>query len=158
MGRGVALADAECWLSSLKQRDQSIKPDSKNAKKLSKRSREDIVRILLVEDSLPLMKLFSRMLTDEKIDLDTAENGVLALEKINQNNAFDLVISDVMMPGGISGIDLLRKAREIRKDLKFVLITGYSLEEIDENLAPVLLKPFSKKTFLSTIENALSEA
>lgn len=120
--------------------------------------REDIVRILLVEDSLPLMKLFSRMLTDEKIDLDTAENGVLALEKINQNNAFDLVISDVMMPGGISGIDLLRKAREIRKDLKFVLITGYSLEEIDENLAPVLLKPFSKKTFLSTIENALSEA
>jgi len=98
------------------------------------------------------------MLTDEKIDLDTAENGVLALEKINQNNAFDLVISDVMMPGGISGIDLLRKAREIRKDLKFVLITGYSLEEIDENLAPVLLKPFSKKTFLSTIENALSEA
>ena len=120
--------------------------------------REDIVRILLVEDSLPLMKLFSRMLTDEKFDLDTAENGVLALEKINQNNAFDLVISDVMMPGGISGIDLLRKAREIRKDLKFVLITGYSLEEIDENLAPVLLKPFSKKAFLSTIENALSEA
>lgn len=120
--------------------------------------REDIVRILLVEDSLPLMKLFSKMLTDEKFDLDTAENGVLALEKINQNNAFDLVISDVMMPGGISGIDLLRKAREIRKDLKFVLITGYSLEEIDENLAPVLLKPFSKKAFLSTIENALSEA
>jgi len=63
-----------------------------------------------------------------------------------------------MMPGAISGIDLVKKARRLRKDLKFILITGYSSEEIDENLAPVLLKPFSKKIFLSTIENTLSEA
>lgn len=119
--------------------------------------REGSVKVLLVEDSPPLLKLFSKMLIDEKIDLETAENGVLALEKINQHNDIDLVVSDVMMPGGMSGIDLLKKAREIRKDLKFVLVTGYSAEAIDDNLAPVLYKPFSKKALLSAIENVLYE-
>ncbi len=81
-------------------------------------------KILVVDDEEYMRMLISEELTDSGYDVDEAENGEDALRKF-QERSYDLVTIDIEMPG-MNGLELAGKLREIKKDVKLVLLTAYS--------------------------------
>ena len=116
------------------------------AKPPSRRERLQGVRVLLVEDDPAVREIASGLLRDLGCAVSTAENGASALEALEEGVAFDLLISDVIMPGGISGVDLARSVSANRPDMAVLLTTGYAGDHMDVAPAdlpwPVLRKPF----------------
>jgi len=104
------------------------------------------VRVLLVEDDAAVREIAGGLLRDLGCQVTTAENGASALEALEEGVAFDLLMSDVIMPGGISGVDLARSVSAHRPDMAVLLTTGYAGEHMDTAPAdlpwPVLRKPF----------------
>jgi DNA-binding NtrC family response regulator len=103
------------------------------------------VRILLVDDEQSLLTTLAANLELEGFDVVEAGSAAAALVAIGRGR-FDLVLSDVRMPGA-TGVELFRKVREERPELPFLLMTAFSVEVlIEEALAhgvyAVLPKPF----------------
>ena len=73
-----------------------------------------------------------------------------------ENGAFDLLFTDMTMPGGISGLDLHKRLKEKKTDLLTVISSGYNLETLDtQNIATgevtLLHKPYNIATLATTI-------
>lgn len=104
------------------------------------------VRVLLVEDDAAVREIASGLLRDLGCEVATAENGASALEALAEGVAFDLLMSDVIMPGGVSGVDLARSVSVGRPDMAVLLTTGYAGDRMGAAPAdlpwPVLRKPF----------------
>lgn len=83
-------------------------------------------RILVVDDEKAIRMMLLDYL-ENKYEVDTAENGMIALEFL-QKNKYDLVISDINMPG-MSGPELLFKIRSQYQGIKTVLITAYNIDD-----------------------------
>ena len=116
------------------------------------------VRVLLVEDDAAVREIADGLLRDLGCDVTTAENGASALEALEEGVAFDLLMSDIVMPGGISGVDLARSVSANRPDMAVLLTTGYAGDRMDVAPAdlpwPVLRKPF-QVTQLAEMVSAL---
>jgi signal transduction histidine kinase len=101
-------------------------------------------RILLVEDDPTVLTLTLDMLTGLGYEVATATNAGEALAIIHSGAKIDLLFTDVVMPGGVSGVSLARTARELRSDLGVLLTSGFVGEgavlETDE--FPLLDKPY----------------
>ena len=82
-------------------------------------------KILLIEDEQAIRNVLKSILMDEdpKWEVDEAENGVVGIEKI-KNNEYDLIISDIKMPLK-DGTEVLTEAMEYNSDLQFVMISGH---------------------------------
>lgn len=81
-------------------------------------------RILVVEDEPNMRLLVAEELMDAGYEVDTAENGESALAKF-QEKPYDLVTIDIEMPG-MNGLELAGKLREIKRDVRLVILTAYS--------------------------------
>lgn len=81
-------------------------------------------KILLVDDEENIRLLYKEELEDEGFDVDLAENGYEAIEKVRMND-YDLVVLDIKMPG-IDGIETLNQIKGIRRDLPVILCSAYS--------------------------------
>ncbi|WP_372397287.1 ATP-binding protein [Azospirillum sp. HJ39] len=104
------------------------------------------LRILVVEDNTLVLMATVEGLTEEGFIVETAEHGVAALDLLETDQDFDLVVSDVVMPHGVSGIDLARRIRERWPALRVLLASGYSPESLlsmGADTASVLAKPFT---------------
>jgi PAS domain S-box-containing protein len=114
-------------------------------------------RILMVDDNLPFLELYSESLRDAGYEVLTATNGSQALRLI-RNEVPDLVVLDVVLPG-LSGIEICRKIRADPnlRDLFVVLISGQavSAEQTVDGLAigadEYLFKPLSLSEFKARI-------
>jgi CheY-like chemotaxis protein len=119
--------------------------------------------ILIIED-VPAVLLSLRIVLEGKGHVVTgAANGVAGLELI-QDGAFDLVISDIWMPG-ISGADVIRTGRARAPKTRFLAITGgdpnshtprEALAGGDYGADRVLIKPFEKEDLLGAVSALLS--
>jgi PAS domain S-box-containing protein len=122
--------------------------------------RLDGVRILLVEDDPAVREIAGGQLRDLGGEVTTADNGAAALEALKSGRAFDLLMTDIIMPGGVSGVELARAASTDRPDLAVLLTTGYAGDHVDRAPAdlpwPVLRKPFQVDQ-LASIAAALLE-
>jgi len=103
-------------------------------------------RILVVEDNDNVGEHASQLLCDLGYETARAPDARSALLVLRQaSEPFDLVLSDIVMPGGMSGLKLARELARIHPDLPVVLTTGYSdvlLEEGADDVE-VLRKPYS---------------
>ncbi len=114
------------------------------------------LNILLVEDDPNLNDLVSQMLEEHGSRVMRAASGAEGL-KMFETEAFDAVLSDMVMPGAIGGLDLARKVRERREGVPVVLMTGYSTvagSAADEGF-PVLRKPFTMAALAACLSQAL---
>ena len=113
-------------------------------------------KILVVDDDSLVRDLLCEILTEEGYSVDSASNGIEALEKLEAGR-FDLVISDVEMPE-MDGIDLAREMRSI-SSVPLILMSGniYTKEESIALADYFLLKPFEFNDLLSIVERALGE-
>jgi DNA-binding NtrC family response regulator len=80
-------------------------------------------KILVVDDEQLIRESLVFILNKENYDVDEAENGSLALEKIRKES-YDLVITDIEMPE-LKGVELLKKIREVSPQTFVVIITAY---------------------------------
>ena len=119
-------------------------------------------RILVVDDELDMLMLL-RMIIEDNTDyeVETTNNPSEALKMVTKND-YDLVITDLKMPG-MDGLELCDEVREIDPDLPLIIITAYgSLETADEamkkGVADFITKPFRKDSILFTMNRVLELA
>ena len=105
--------------------------------------------ILVVEDD-PFVRGYAvGTLESLGYQVTTAVNGQEALDKLARDTKFDVLFSDVVMPGGISGRDLAERAHKMQPDMKVLLTSGYALDvlaargPLNEKLM-ILNKPYRK--------------
>ena len=116
-------------------------------------------RILLAEDDPAVRSFVESALTHRGHEVAAVEDGLQALETLGSRQDFDLLITDIVMPG-LDGIGLaLRVARDL-PDLPILLMTGYSAEKqrahnLDELIARVVVKPFSLKEICDAADESL---
>jgi two-component system, OmpR family, response regulator len=82
------------------------------------------LKILIVDDDPVTRALLSKRLTKNEYEVETAENGVTAVRMIAQNY-YDVVLTDLMMPGGVDGIGVLETAKENNLRTEVILITAH---------------------------------
>ncbi|MFT3759569.1 PAS-domain containing protein [Thauera sp.] len=102
--------------------------------------------VLLVEDEPEVRKVIRMQLTELGYPVIEASDGVEALALLENISDIAVLVSDTVMPGGLSGHELARRARMLRPTLPILLITGYTSERPEGGDAaaqlPVLRKPF----------------
>jgi signal transduction histidine kinase/CheY-like chemotaxis protein len=114
-------------------------------------------RVLLVEDNPEVGQVTEAMLSSIGYSVTRANSGPEALHLLDRPNAeFDVVLSDIVMEGGMSGLDLAPRIQERRPGMPIVLMTGYSdaLRRGSQLGLPVVSKPFR----LAEVAAALSKA
>ncbi len=91
----------------------------------------------------------------EVLHVLTAEDGLEAF----QSRPFDLVLSDICLPGKINGVELAAMIRRQRPDMRIILATGYS-DQADMAARDfiVLRKPYDMSQFRAAVRNASSDA
>jgi signal transduction histidine kinase/ActR/RegA family two-component response regulator len=111
-------------------------------------------RILVVEDDKHVRELVSMMLKTLGYQVTTFEGGEEALRETSIHQ-FDLVLVDMIMPG-MRGTELIRRLKEVKGDLKALIMTGYSPDSEQSSVASnVLNKPFDLETLSSAIRATL---
>ena len=105
------------------------------------------LRILVVDDDPVTRKLLSKRLINDDCTVETAEDGVVALEKIAQQY-YDVVLTDVMMPGGVDGIHVLEAAKRNNLKTEVILITAHAsvdnaIEAMKKGAIDYLQKPIN---------------
>jgi signal transduction histidine kinase/ActR/RegA family two-component response regulator len=109
--------------------------------------------LLLVEDEAPVRTMVAASLARCGYEVIEAENGDAALALWRKHaSRIDLLLTDMVMPGSMSGRDLARRLRAERPELKVVYMSGYGAQEVaDEPWSVLVQKPFQ----LSTLAQAL---
>ncbi len=117
--------------------------------------------ILLVEDEAPVRSLVRTILEQKGYHIIEADSGLSALKQWEQHrDAIDLLLTDMVMPGGVSGQELATRLLAEKPGLKVVYNSGYTDEMLGEN-SPLrdnpnfMEKPFSPHKLLKQVRNCL---
>jgi len=103
------------------------------------------LRVLLVEDDAQVGELVEAMLNDLGHQVRRAENADAAMRLLRAGEAVDLMLTDLIMPGDRSGVDLAREAVALRPGLPVILSSGYTGEVLtaaEDAPWPLLHKPY----------------
>jgi len=119
--------------------------------------------ILVVDDEEALLELAEESLLDLGYRVLTAVNGQQALDVLNREENIDLMISDVIMPGGINGYELAERVTTDYPELKVLLASGYTekitssenRKRFSDNL---LAKPYSLEELAQKVRQILKHA
>jgi len=119
--------------------------------------------ILLVEDEEKVRRLARTAIQRHGYRVFEAGSGAEALSVWNEHSAeIDLLLTDMIMPGGLSGRELAEKLLQAKHDLKVIYTTGYSLDAINHNLSLTdglnfLPKPYYSDKLVQTVRRCLDE-
>lgn len=110
-------------------------------------------RVLLVEDNKDVAEMTATMLGDAGYDVTKVASASAAQQLLKTRRDFDVLLSDIVMDEGISGLDLARGVRLALPELPIVLMTGFSeaLKGAEFVELPVVFKPFSQEEMLEAL-------
>jgi PAS domain S-box-containing protein len=115
-------------------------------------------RILVVEDNEDVRELAESMLGAAGYAVVSAPSGEQALELLDADEGIDLVFTDVLMPGGMNGLQLADQVRKRRPDTPVLITTGY-MDELPAASQPyrldILTKPYRQEDLLSRVRAIL---
>ncbi|MDD5338312.1 MAG: response regulator [Dehalococcoidales bacterium] len=116
----------------------------------------DKTTILVVDDNEDLLETFAMILKRRGYDVQTACDGVGAVDKFKEHN-FDVTLMDVVMPE-MNGVDAFKKIKEIQPDASIILMTAYSDEElvksaVDEGVTTIIQKPIRIDSLIKLIND-----
>lgn len=117
--------------------------------------------ILIVDDDMAMLETISKALRNSGHGVVTSPNGIEALNILQSDQKFDLILSDVIMPG-IDGIELSQEAAKILPSLKIMFITGFSAVALGaknphKTGKTVINKPFHLNELVSRVNEMLAE-
>ena len=116
--------------------------------------------VLVVEDNAALRRVVTRQLGELGYRVLAAENAAAGLELLDRQSV-DLLLTDIVMPGGINGRELARRARERWPEIKIVFTSGFSEARLNGDAGPLaactplLSKPYRKEELASAAREAL---
>ncbi|HYH38627.1 MAG TPA: ATP-binding protein [Azospirillum sp.] len=115
--------------------------------------------ILLVEDSPEIGRTATTLLEGFGYSVVHAENADRALEALGNGKRFDLVFSDIVMPGSMNGLDLARRVRERFPAMPVLLTTGYSnaADTAEKEGFRLLQKPYRPEVLAEAVRELLAE-
>jgi DNA-binding NtrC family response regulator len=118
-------------------------------------------RILVIDDERSIRNTLKDILEYEKYEVDLAEDGIKALDKV-KTAQFDVILCDIKMPG-MDGIEVLEKLAEITPDTPVVMISGHgnidtAVESIKKGAFDYIEKPLDLNRLLITIRNAMDKS
>ncbi|MFQ5887586.1 MAG: response regulator, partial [Candidatus Hydrothermarchaeales archaeon] len=118
-------------------------------------------RILITDDDVQIQKDLSEILGEDGYEVFSAGSGEEALEIMEREGAFDLVITDLMMPG-MDGMELLTEIKKRNKDLPVVMVTAFAtidsaVEAMRKGASDYIAKPFKINEVEMVAKRALEE-
>ncbi len=117
-------------------------------------------RILVVEDNENVRNISVKILDRAGYDVVEAGNSQEAFEKLDAGRRFDLLFTDVILPGGMNGVEIAEQVRIRQPDIKVLYTTGYSENAVitdgqfDKGIS-VIKKPFRRAALLEKVLEAL---
>jgi PAS domain S-box-containing protein len=116
--------------------------------------------VLVVEDNDDVRELAEQVLGMEGYAVQSAASGEQAMDLLRQGAAVDLLFTDVIMPGGMNGLELVEQARALRPGLPVLVTTGY-MDELPEGGRGgglrILAKPYRQEELLARVKKGLEE-
>jgi len=108
---------------------------------------------LLVEDNEEVATVSAAYLEQLGYTVDVAHNGSEALQKLQNDPSYDLIFSDLLMPGSVAGLELARFVRSNHPDIPILLTTGYSqkAQEAVREGFPILRKPYDLQSLFKAV-------
>jgi CheY-like chemotaxis protein len=138
----------------------SNKKDEKMETQKAKTGQE---RILVLEDDPDVRELTILQLSSLGYEVLEAHDGNSALAVLREQDDIDLMLSDVVLPGGLRGPEVAEKALEFNPDLKVLFMSGYTQNALDSHpelgeSSLLLNKPFRKKDLADKIRQAIDQS
>jgi PAS domain S-box-containing protein len=120
------------------------------------------LRVLLVEDHPGVREVAVKQLEEFGCQVTQAQDGHTALALLKQSVPVDLLFTDIVMPGGMTGVELARHATELRPGLKILFTSGFAenaLQGDEDRLGGrnFLSKPYRKQDLARRIREVLSD-
>ena len=112
-------------------------------------------RVLVVDDEPAVLHLVSRALERRGYEVHAANHPLQALELVTAAPCFDLVVSDVIMPG-ICGPELVRRITQVCPTIGVILMSAHMASEALPDHAAFLSKPFHMADLYSAVEKKLA--
>jgi CheY-like chemotaxis protein len=115
--------------------------------------------VLVVEDNPGMRRVSTRQIQELGYRVLQCDRAATALE-ILQREPVDLLLTDIVMPGGLDGVELARLAKERWPALKIVLTSGFPQARVDGNgellgTLQLLSKPYRKEELAAALRSAL---
>lgn len=122
----------------------------------------DVARVLVVDDDGAVRYSVSKTLQRIGYQVSEAASGEEALDLIGQQE-FDVVLTDIRMPPGLSGVDLLRRIKDVAPDSIVILLTGYAslgtaVESLRLGAHDYLIKPSSSQDIRRSVTQGVERA
>ena len=111
-------------------------------------------RILVYDDDEGSAYAFGTILRRAGYEVDLATHFEPALKTL-EHKQIDLLLTDIVVPGGVNGMAMARMAHMKRSTIKVIYLTGHDIPAAN-SVAPVLRKPISDEELLSAVQKALT--
>ncbi len=120
-----------------------------------------MTRMLIIEDDTVQREVIADILSQSGYTVQTGASASIAMEYL-QEDPYDLMLTDMKMPG-MDGLELLRRARQVRPDMEVVVMTAHAsiktaVTAIQEGACDYLEKPFDKETLLLVMQRAIERS
>ena len=120
----------------------------------------DSATILLVEDEPGIQLAIKGLLRREGHAVEVASTGRQAVDELG-SGAFDLVLTDLSLPEGLSGLDILRHVKSTHPAIPVILITAYGTEDtareaVEQGAFAYVPKPFNNDQIRDVVRRALA--
>ena len=118
-------------------------------------------RLLVVEDERSMRDLLALMLRKEGYAVETVDSGLEAKHRLDRDEVYDLIISDISMPK-MTGLELLRHARSQAPDTQVILMTAFgskqvAIEALNEGASYYVEKPFDLDELKAVVQKTLDQ-
>jgi CheY-like chemotaxis protein len=109
-------------------------------------------KVLIIDDDICVIKTIEKMLTFLHFEYDSVKKGedgvVLYKKSLKEKRPYDVIITDLTIPGGIGGVDIIKKLKNLNPDVKCIVSSGYSNNPIMSNykkygFCEVMNKPYT---------------
>ena len=116
--------------------------------------------VLVVDDEPDLLEIARAYLMEMGYSAMTANNAVLALNMLAQSDEIQLMMTDILMPGGMNGVELAERARTLRPGLKVIYSSGFPADALIERNGtmvdgPLLRKPYHRGEFNAIVQRIM---
>ena len=113
-------------------------------------------KVLYVEDDALLRTVTSMALEDAGFAVVEAHDGHQARRLLDEQGGFDFVISDISMPGGMSGVEVAKAAQEARPGCRTILVSGFATAQLPSLPESVVYlgKPFRVQELIDSLGGA----
>lgn len=118
-----------------------------------------IQKILAVDDEPDLLRLLERIIMEKTPYQISVTNNSLEVPGLLADNEYDIIITDLKMPG-LDGLDILKLVRENNRFEQVIIITAFgsletAMEALSQGVFDYITKPFKKEQIIFTLDRAM---